>query len=251
LLAHPENVGASNAGADVDIRISLLDAMADTIDQYNPVELLSAGVDTLLKKGIYYLVVEGVGNAYLSNYGSLGHYFLSGALNMALPSQHVKLKGKVFSNYHLLNWSFLLDEEIKEFQVQRSNDGVSFVKFINAGTSQAAASYQSPSSTKLFYRVKAITLAYEISYYSNIISLPQVPGNRAVRLLNTLAKGDIKLESDEDCKYQLMMCNGQVIEAGKINKGWNRIVIPANVKGLFLLRFICANEVWTEKIVKQ
>jgi hypothetical protein len=250
LIAFPQHVGASNTGADVDIKISLLDAVADTIMQYNPVELLSAGIDTVLDQGTYYLAVEGVGNANLNDYGSLGHYFLSGSLHMELPVPNLKLKGKVFSNYHLLNWTMQVEEEIKEFQVQSSIDTISFKKLLDVGSSQSAASYQ-PSTSKVFYRVKAVTLEYGISYYSNIISLPEIPRYYPVRLLNTLVHGDIKVECDEDCTYQLMMYNGQVIQTEKISKGLNRIGIPVNVKGLFLLRFICANEVWTEKIVKQ
>jgi hypothetical protein len=64
-------------------------------------------------------------------------------------------------------------------------------------------------------------------------------------------KDGIKLNSGADCNYQLMLPNGQVIEAGKITKGFNNIAMPTNVKGVFLLRIIYANEVWTEKIVKQ
>jgi hypothetical protein len=57
--------------------------------------------------------------------------------------------------------------------------------------------------------------------------------------------------SGADCSYQLILTNGQVIAEGKIKKGFNSIAVPKNVKGLLLLRFLYANEVWTEKIIKQ
>ena len=66
----PQNVGSGNSGANVDIRVSLLNYKADTIGTYNPSDLLNAGVDSNLNSGNYYLVVEGVGNTYLNDYGS-------------------------------------------------------------------------------------------------------------------------------------------------------------------------------------
>jgi hypothetical protein len=251
LIVYPEHVGISNSGADADIRISLLNAMADTINRYNPAELLNAGVDTTLTPGTYYLVVEGVGNSNLSDYGSLGHYILSGALNMPLPVHYLKVKGKVLNNYHLLNWTYQTDEAIKEFEVQFSFNGSSFQKLLAVGSSMASISCEPSATAKVYYRVKAVTLAQEFSYYSNIISLPPGPKYHTVTLLNRLVKDGIKLNSGADCNYQLMLPNGQVIEAGKITKGFNNIAMPTNVKGVFLLRIIYANEVWTEKIVRQ
>src|SRR2546421_4226834 len=65
LVAVPKNVGSGNSGADIDIRVSLLNNQADTIGRYNPSDLLNAGVDTNLTAGTYYLVAEGVANVNL------------------------------------------------------------------------------------------------------------------------------------------------------------------------------------------
>ncbi len=51
LNAIPNNVGTGDNGANVDIKISLLDNVADTLGHYNPANLLDAGVDTILKSG--------------------------------------------------------------------------------------------------------------------------------------------------------------------------------------------------------
>jgi hypothetical protein len=251
LLAYPESFGSANAGADVDVKVSLLNGTADTINRYNPDDLLNAGIDTVLQAGTYYLVVEGVGNVNLSDYGSLGHYMISGSLIIPLPVHHLKLKGKVINGLHMLNWEFQADEEIKEFEVQYSENGSSFKKLLAAGTSLLAVSYQPSNLNKVYYRVKAVTRLHGIGYYSNVVSLPPGPRNHAVRVLNSVVQDEIKVNSSADCQYQLMLTNGQLISEGKINKGYNQIPTPRNVKGLFLLRFLYANEFWTEKIVKQ
>ena len=251
LLAFPENFGSANAGADVDIKISLLNSMADTINQYNPDDLLNAGIDTLLQAGTYYLVVEGVGNINVSDYGSLGHYLVSGSLNMPLPVHHLKLKGKAINGYHLLNWDFLADEVIKEFEVQYSENGTSFTKLLSVGSSLATVSYQPSFLNKVYYRIKAVTQAQGIAYYSNVISLPPGPRYHSVRVLSSVVKDEIKLNSSADCEYQLLLSNGQLVAKGKINKGLNQVKMPLNAKGLFLLRFMYENEIWTEKILKQ
>jgi hypothetical protein len=251
LVASPENVGSANAGADLDLRVYLLNQSADTIGKYDPLELLNAGVDTVLNAGKYFLVVEGIGNINLSDYGSLGHYILAGSLNMALPVHNLKLKGKVASNYHVLSWTMQAEEPIKEFELQFSSNGTSFEKLVTLGPSQSDAVYLPTINKKIFYRVKAITRALEIAYYSNVVSLPPGPKYHIVRVENPIVNNRIRLISGADCSYQLIMSNGQRLGAGKIKKGVNNIEVQANAKGLYLLRITYVNEVWTEKIIKQ
>jgi hypothetical protein len=251
LFAIPQHVANANSGADVDLKVTLLDVMSDTIGTYNPSNLLNAGVDTTLDAGTYYLVCEGVGNLNAIDYGSVGHYFLTGTVNAPLPVHYLKLKGREANNYHVLDWKMQADEPIKEFEIQLSNDGISFSKLFAVGPRQFSAAYLPPGNNKIFYRVKAITVADEIAYYSNIVSLPPGPKYHTVKLLNSSIKDIIRLFSDADCSYTLMIPNGQIISKGKILKGTNNIASPGNVKGLLLLRIVFGNEVWTEKIMKQ
>ena len=79
----PTHVGGNNDGANIDIKVSLLNQQADTIGRYNPSDLLNAGVDSNINAGTYYLVVEGVANANLADYGSVGYFSLSGTLGNA------------------------------------------------------------------------------------------------------------------------------------------------------------------------
>ncbi len=251
LLAVPQNVGLSNAGADVDIRISLLNENSDTIGRYNPTDLLNAGIDTLLSAGTYYLISEGVGNLNLNDYGSVGHYTLSGLLNFPLPVHYLKLRGSVNHDRHYLSWSMQSDEAVGEFEIESSNNGSVFQKLLTVNPNQFFIYYQPVSRGKIFYRVKAITGAERNAYYSNVISMASEWKERIGYVINSVSNGDIKLTATEGCDYQLIMPNGQLISAGKVTKGLNKIIAPDNVKGLILLRLIDENEVWTEKIIQQ
>jgi hypothetical protein len=152
---------------------------------------------------------------------------------------------------HLLNWTIESDEAIKNFDVQYSFDGSSFENLFTVGSSKFAASYKPPPINKIFYRVKAITVAAEIAYYSNVISLDSPSKDRVITCVNSIVNDYIKLTSETNCEFELMLSNGQVILRGKVYKGSNKIAVPANAKGLYLLRFIDANEVWTQRIIKQ
>ena len=253
IIATPRNVGVADAGADVDIKLTLLDAMSDTICSYNPAELLSAGMDTILNAGNYYLVCEGVGNANTGDYGSLGHYNLSGTLSIPLPVHFVKLRGWTNNHLDLLSWSFQSDEPIKEFEVQSSSNGVQFQKLFTVSGSKFSQACAPPAAadSKVYYRIRAVTVENEMAYYSNIISLPPPAHYHAVKLLGSVIHDNIKLSSAAECSYQLMLPNGQLISQGMIYTGLNIVRTPANVKGIFLLRIIHANDVWTEKILKQ
>jgi hypothetical protein len=74
LSAIPTNVGAGDAGSNLDLQVQLYDGGKKLVKTFNGVEELSVAVDTNLNAGSYYLLVDGVGNQYVSEYGSLGSY---------------------------------------------------------------------------------------------------------------------------------------------------------------------------------
>lgn len=96
LNATPESIGTlngiNNNGANIDIRVKILNSNKDTIGTYNPATLLNAGIDTSLYTGTYYLLVDGASNANMAQYGSLGYYSLAGSLAVALPLDESKQK---------------------------------------------------------------------------------------------------------------------------------------------------------------
>jgi len=251
LTAIPQNVGMGNSGANVDIRVSLLNNAGDTIGKYNPTDLLNAGLDTNLIAGTYYLIAEGVGNVNLNDYGSLGFYSIAGSVNASLPVHNLKLKGSVNNNIYALSWTYQADEPIKEFELQLSADGSNFEKLLTLGRTERSVTYQSVSSGRSYYRVKAITAADESAYYSNVISLESGQKNNPVQVLNTIVKSTLKITSTGTFAYELLQANGQSIATGKLSIGMNSIDVNKSLKGLLLLRIISPEGQFTEKLIKQ
>ena len=108
LNAVPFSVGANNAGADLDVKLELLNSSLQVIQVYDPINILNVSVDTLLNSGVYFVVVEGAGNANTSNYGSLGSYNISGSFSplLTLPIKQVTLAGKADKEKHILNLEY-------------------------------------------------------------------------------------------------------------------------------------------------
>jgi hypothetical protein len=249
LTAIPQNVGADNSGADVDIQVSLLDETGDTIGRYNPSLLLNAGIDTNLERGTYYVVAEGISNMYLGDYGSVGYYYLNGELNRVLPVERFRLSGSAANGIHALNWSYVTSVDIARFDVEVSADGSRFDKLVTLLPTQLNMNYTPLPAQRLYYRIKGIT-ADERYYYSNIISLQPGQG-KPVQVLNSFVKSSVGVNSTGRYNYQLFTENGQLVQSGNLQPGYNNISLRAGANGLLVMRIFDGNQYWSEKLIRQ
>jgi len=75
---------SSRRGANLDVHVALFDAWGNLITESDPLDETSARVAASIAPGVYYLAVNGVGNAgNYSDYASLGEYFINGAVPVA------------------------------------------------------------------------------------------------------------------------------------------------------------------------
>jgi hypothetical protein len=250
LNAIPENVGSGNSGADVDIRVSMLNSAGDTVGHYNPSDLLNAGVDSNINSGTYYLVVEGVGNINLGDYGSLGYFTLSGQLGNALPIHRLTLTGNINNSVHMLNWMFQADETIKVIETQYSTDGTHFIPLTQLPADSKTFSWKPVDNRIKYYRVRVITLADERSYYSNIVALRE-EGHTPVKVISNMIADMIMVNTDQDYTYQLLDETGRLLQHGKLSTGANRVEVRNAQKGLLLLRVQGKSASFTYKLIKQ
>ena len=250
LNAIPQNVGSSNAGANIDIRVSLLNSEGNELSRYNPSELLSAGIDTTLNPAIYYLVVEGVGNANLDDYGSLGSYTISGSLAGTLPIHQLKLSGSINKGKHQLNWTYQSDEIIRSIELESSSDGTRFSSLTILESDSRSFSWQPFENNNSWYRIKVITGLGGRTYYSNIVSLRSSSG-KGLFLQANLVRDEIVLSSDKEYSWQLLNLNGSLLQQGKLIKGSNRLPINTSARGLLVLRVVKDDEIYSFKIIKQ
>ncbi len=250
LSAIPQNVGNSNAGANIDIRVSLLNSEGEELSRYNPGELLNAGIDTTLNAAIYYLVVEGVSNPNLDDYGSLGFYTISGSLAGTLSVHQLKLSGTVNKGRHQLNWSYQSDETTRSIELESSNDGIYFGTLTALESASRTFSWQPFENSNTWYRIKVFTALEKGIYYSNIITLRGLSG-KGLSLQSNVVKDEIVFSSDNEFSWQLLNLNGSLLQQGKLIRGMNRLPISTIARGLLVFRVVKDDEIYSFKIIKQ
>jgi hypothetical protein len=139
-----------------------------------------------------------------------------------------------------LEWKVSNEENIKQYKVERSVDGINFRPVItvpyhafsgNVNTYTAIDNLSSPAA-KLYYRIQLLTTS-AASLYSHIASVEGVM-DQAIQIMPNPAKGQAKLyvESSEEqsATAELMDMNGKVLMVKKIRlyEGANLM----NVEGL-------------------
>lgn len=240
-------VAAGNIGADVDIRVTLLNSAGATIKVYDPPAIMNVNIDTTLNAGTYYIRVDGSGA--ITPYGSLGSYTLTGASG-ALPIHDVTLNGNTDNNKHNLSWKITADEPIKTIVVESSTDGSNFTPLTTVDPAATKFAYQPYQTTNMYYRLKVTSVVFQ-TVYSNTIILRAA--SKADRMFNvsTLVQTDISVNAGENYQYRISDMNGRQIAAGNGTRGINKINISNQPGGMYILQLVGNSSQQTERIVKQ
>lgn len=253
LNAVPYNVGASNAGSDLDLQVSLYNSAHTLIDTYNPGNLLSSVIDTALLAGTYYLKVEGEGNIYAPNYASLGSYSLTGKFNSnpTLPLRRLELTGALINDNHKLSWIIDADEAVVSQVLEIATDGRHFSPVTTPATTDRQFMYKPYVSTAAQYRLN-VTFDNGKQYYSNIVTLQGTGAVVKPRLVrNVVDNGLLSVNSPGEYQYRIMDMNGHVVNRGQINIGLNTISTPAIAGGMYMIEYTNGMAHWIEKFVRQ
>lgn len=250
--AKPFSIGANDDGANLDVKIVLLDALKQPIGTYDPPTLLSATADITLNAGAYYIVVSGTSNANASQYGSLGSYTISGTYSPigVTPIRDVALTGKIDKNNHNLNWNIISDEPIKKLDVETSTDGRNFTTLTGVASSAKNFIYNPFSNTDIFYRLK-VTSVIDQTVYSNVITLKTNGKVEKQFKVSTIVHDEVMINAGENYQYQLSDISGRIIAKGQNNSGISKININANPNGMYVMQIISTNQRITERIIKQ
>jgi hypothetical protein len=225
--AIPFNIGGNNNGSNIDIKIMMYDERKKLIRPYDPSNTMGITIDSLLKAGSYYIVLEGSGNNNTLGYGSIGSYSLTG-FRAALPIRDVTLSGTVNKQTHKLNWNIVSDEPIRDIVIESSNDGVEF-RAINTSTG-ASRGYNTTSLDKndRYYRIKVTSVIDQV-VYSNVIRLKSEGDAPKPYQLNTLVYDRIQITTTEKFQYKILDMSGRVYATGKIASGTNHINMNNNI----------------------
>lgn len=239
----------NNAGANLDVRVQLLNSSKNVIRTYDPSTSMSVVMDTILSAGDYYVVVDGIGNAYTNDYGSLGSYQMRGVAGL-LPIRDVSLTGKATDSKHNLNWNIISDDPIKTVTVETSSDGINFKSTNSVSSVINKFEYTPFEKNDIYYRLK-VTSVYNQIVYSNTVFLKGVRTTSKPFTVSTLVSNNISINASTNYQYLVSNMNGQIITKGNGIQGFNKLNIDSYSKGMYILQIISNNERQIERIIKQ
>jgi hypothetical protein len=194
--------------------------------------------------------VKGTGNANYNDYASLGYYSLNGSLGMLLPVQRFVLKANNDHGNHFLNWTYESDEALKNMIVEASADGKKFEPVTTLQPASRNYSYK-PFTAVNYYRMKAVTMADERAYYSNIINLRNPKSAASAQLASTLVHDNITINCNSAHSYELFDAMGKLTVRGNLVGGTNHVRVSQVGNGVLFLRLSDGVAAWTEKLIKQ
>ena len=252
LSAIPFNVGTGNAGANLDLKVTLYTSSENVLNTYTSSSTLSVIIDTTLNTGTYYFKVEGVGNNYAPNYAILGSYSVQGeTIDNPLPLHKLELKGTFNNGKHILNWSIQADEAIAGQTLEASTDGKNFYPLVQPGNDVRSYVYMPEESGSILYRLH-VRFDNNSNHYSNTIVIKEPGNNYKPKLVNSfVTNGIISVTSPSAFDYTLIDLNGKILSKGKLSNGMNTITADNMINGMYLIRFSDGDQQWTEKLVKQ
>ncbi|MDE3212974.1 MAG: T9SS type A sorting domain-containing protein [Bacteroidota bacterium] len=250
LDAVPYSVGPSNDGADLDIKLQLLNSSYQTIGTYDSLDILNASIDTVLQSGQYYVMVQGSGNAYTTSYGSLGSYTISGTFTplFVTPIKQVLLTGQTSGGQDLLKWNIISDNPVSMITVEGSRDGTQFTTLATLPGDAQQYLYTPAQGGVSFFRISALSISDQM-VYSNIISL-NAGNNGSDFKIPSLVYNQVTVNAAENFQYNIADMSGRILKTGSGSAGFNSIDISNSPNGIYLLQLHSSTQRLVKRIVK-
>ena len=252
LNAIPYNVGSGNSGSDLDLQLDFIDGSYSTVGTYNPGNLLSSVMDTFVNAGTYYLRIDGKGNIYAPEYGSLGSYSLQATYTdgSILPIRRLELRGRIDGDIHSLSWLIDDDEKVIKQVIEVSGNGINFTALEQPDNALRSYSYRPFDNKPLLYRMH-VTFENNKELYSNVIAIRQDKTIKPQLVGNTVAGTTLAVNSPGNYSYQVIDQSGRMLSRGKIEKGYSSISTGNINYGIYIIRFTDGTAQWSEKFIKK
>ena len=251
LNALPFSVGENNEGANLDVKVVLMNKALEVVAEYDPKEVLHVSIDTILNAGVYYAIISGAGNQNATNYGSLGSYTVSGMFSptIVLPIQEVNLKGRPGKDVHELSWNIITDVPAEKLVIEKSENGINYVELETIVNSESAYAYRPETNGNIYYRLKAISQTGHVTY-SNTIVLRSDFNSKDLFKITTLVHEEINIQAKEEFKFQVMDMTGRSIQKGARQTGHSTINMNNSPNGIYFIQIISKTQKITQRIVK-
>jgi hypothetical protein len=237
---------------DLDLQVDVLDGSHASIGTYNPGNLLSTVIDTFVNAGIYYVRIDGKGNIYAPEYGSLGSYSLQASYSDAslLDIRRLELRGRLNGDMHTLSWLIEADETVMKQVIEVSNNGINFTPLDQPNNALRSYSYHPLDNRPLLYRLH-ITLDNLKEYYSNVIAIRQGKALKPQLVGNTISGNSITINCPANYHYQIIDQSGRLLSKGAVEKGYSSLGLGSINTGIYIIRFTDGEQQWSEKFIKR
>ncbi len=253
LNAIPYNIGTGNNGSNLDMQVELLDANEATLGIYNPGLELGSFIDTLLTEGTYYLKIDGSGNMYATEYGSLGSYRMEGVMidMSVLAVRNLTLKGVNDGKMHNFSWEIETDETVKKQVLEVSENGKYFQTVTEASGITREFSYTPTTNSVLQYRLKVL-FENGKQLYSNTIALKSNLSTAKPTLYsNIINSNTLIINAPSQFNYIIYDFSGRIINRGNLKQGSTTINTSIINSGTYIIHFSNSESTFVEKFVKQ
>lgn len=254
LEANPYSIGANNSGANLNVRVALVDANHKEVAKFESGSKLNKIIDTVLVPGDYYLKVDGSGGQYFTEYGSLGSYSLKGTLmtSMILPLRRLELQGSTSGNSHLLRWEIDADETVVTQELEVATDGRTFKTVQQVEAEGRKWQGNGLDAAMVQYRLR-VKFDNGREHLSNTITLRGAANNVArPKLASTLITGSsFNITSTEPFQYRVTDMGGKVIVRGNGQHGTTTVQAGQLSAGMYLVQFSWDGGTFVEKLLKK
>ncbi|MGH2646060.1 MAG: T9SS type A sorting domain-containing protein [Ginsengibacter sp.] len=176
----------------------------------------------------------------------------------------LSFSGNVVTNTALLKWASASEINLKEYQIEKSTDGINFSQ---AGTVAAAndpngSSYTfndpEPISSVAYYRLKLTDFSNNGSKYSKIIVLYNKNASFKVTAVNpfkTTLKIEVFLPEDGNAVFNLYDLFGKIVSKKNLllSKGTSQVIlddVESLSAGMYILRTQFNNKIIQNKLFK-
>ena len=208
-------------------------------------------IDTILNRGDYYVIISGAGNQNTTNYGSLGSYSLSGMFSptIVLPIRDIILKGTNGKEEHELSWNIITDVPAEKIVIEKSLNATNYTELETIVNFESAFAYRPGTNGNIFYRLKAISQAGQITY-SNTILLKSDYNTKNLFKISTLVHSEVIVQAKEEFQFLLVDMTGRSIKKGTGRSGQSTININSSPNGIYFIQIIGQTQKVTQRIIK-
>lgn len=195
-------------------------------------------------------------------YGQAEDYPIYLSVNASLPVTLNSFTGELKNNAALLSWSTSMEDNFKNFEIEKSTDGRNFVKLATVDAAKKTASqndysYNDPNlSENNYYRLKMNDNS-GASKLSQVVLIRYSSMKQRMWVVNNPFSNYIELGFNKGgavVKLQLMNSLGAVVaeKTTGIQSGKMKWDIPSGLSlGNYIVRAVIDNETYSYKVIKE